>query len=497
MNQANPFLSKTGAERLKDPFLIGSMLVMAVGIGYVIAKGGLTVASALMVLPFMVYALNRLIIKPEIGLTFAFIINFILMGLTRYLPIRLGYVMDITLIVIYIAVFFHYFDKKFPLKSLKLDLILLSAIWFAYICLEFFNPEAISKAAWFSAFRGIGFYMILTIPLVFMLYSTPRHLDKFLMIWGIFSILASIKAWMQINIGPDQWEQRWLDEGGAVTHVLLGNLRAFSFYTDAGQFGAAQGQIGLIASILMMNEKNIKKRIFWIVVMIAGFYGMSSSGTRGAIFVPLGGLFLYMILRKNIKVIFIGGIVLLIFYSFFRYTYIGNTNYQIYRMRTAFRPEEDASYLVRIANQKLIEEYLKTRPFGGGIGHAGNRALQYTPDTFLANTATDSWFVMIWAENGIVGLYLHLFVLGFIIGKGSFICMYELKNPEIFVKIGALLSGIFGIIVASYGNSVLGQFPTGVLIYASMAYVFIAPELEKQLAEKSSGMQPELSDKKI
>ncbi|MFZ4563258.1 MAG: hypothetical protein ACOYNU_07770, partial [Bacteroidales bacterium] len=309
MNPTNPFLSKTGADRLKDPFLIGSLLIMSVGIGYIIAKGGMTIASVLMVLPFLVYALNRLIAKPEIGLTFAFIINFILMGLTRYLPVKLGYVMDITLIVIYIAIFFHYFDKKFPFGSVKMDLVLLTIIWFAYISLEFFNPEAISRAAWFAAFRGIALYMLLTIPLVFMLFNTPRHLEKFLMIWGVFSILASVKAWMQLNLGPDPWEQQWLDTIGGITHLIQGNLRAFSFYTDAGQFGAAQSQIGLIATILMLNEKNTKKRIFWIAVMIAGFYGMSSSGTRGAIAVPMAGLLLYMILRKNVKVIVIGGIV--------------------------------------------------------------------------------------------------------------------------------------------------------------------------------------------
>jgi hypothetical protein len=250
----------------------------------------------------------------------------------------------------------------------------------------------------------------------------------------------------------------------------------------------------LIASILMLNEKKILKRLFWIAVMIAGFYGMFASGTRGAIFVPISGLFLYMILRKNMKVILIGGILFLMVYSFFRFTYIGNTNYQIFRMRTAFVPVDDASYLVRIANQKLFEGYLKTRPFGGGIGHAGNRALQYTPDSFLANVATDSWFVLIWAETGIVGLYLHLFILGFIIGKGAYICMFRIKNTDLFVKTGALLAGIFGIIIASYGNAVLGQFPTGLLIYASMAYVFMAPDLDKQLTENAAEDHAELSE---
>lgn len=482
----NPFHEPTGADRIKSPFLTGSILVMAVGIGYVIAKGGLTVASALIVLPVIVYGLNRVIAKPEVGLTFAFIINFILMGLTRYIPIKMGYLMDITLIVVYIAIFFHYFDKKLDIRCLKSDLVILSAIWFLYICLQFFNPEAISRAAWFSAFRGIAFYMILTIPLVYLLYNSPKHLDRFLIIWGVFSILAAIKGWMQLNLGPDPWEQRWLDEVGGITHIIWGNLRAFSFYTDAGQYGAAQGHIGLIASILLMSEKNKRMKWFWGAVMVAGYYGMSSSGTRGAVFVPMAGLGLYILLRKNFRVILVGGVVLAIFYSFMRFTTIGNSNYQIYRMRTAFVPEEDASYQVRLKNQRLFEEYLKTRPFGGGVGHAGDRALAYTPGTFLASVATDSWFVLIWAETGIVGLYLHLFILSFIVGKGAYICMFQIKDPELLVKISALLCGVFGVMGASYGNAILGQFPTGLLIYTSMAYVFLAPGLDKMILESKS-----------
>jgi hypothetical protein len=43
----------------------------------------------------------------------------------------------------------------------------------------------------------------------------------------------------------------------------------------------------------------------------------------------------------------------------------------------------------------------------------------------------------------------------------------------------ALISGMAGIMVASYGNEVLGQMPTSLLIYASMAMT--NPELLKEL----------------
>lgn len=42
----------------------------------------------------------------------------------------------------------------------------------------------------------------------------------------------------------------------------------------------------------------------------------------------------------------------LFFYVFFAHTYIGESNTSIRRMRTAFRPTEDASYIVRKENQK-------------------------------------------------------------------------------------------------------------------------------------------------
>lgn len=485
----NPFQIPTGTELLRNPIVAGIVMVATVVLGYAMALGGFITAAIVIAIPILFYSFYRLILKPEIGLTFALIINFFIIGISRYIPVKLGYLMDITLISTYIALFFHYYDKKIDLKPVNNDLTYLAIIWFSYVILEMFNPEALNKTAWFASMRGIGLYMVLVIPLVQFLYNQPRHLDRFLKIWGIISIIASTKAWMQLNIGVDRWEQKWLDEVGGITHLLWGNLRAFSFFSDAGQFGAAQGQIGIVAMIMFFYEKRFKQRMFWLVVFLTGYYGMSSSGTRGAIFVPFAGGALYLLIKKNVRVILIGSIFLVMIYSFFRYTTIGNSSYQVYRMRSAFTPDDDASFQVRLKNQAIFESYLKTRPFGGGIGHAGSRAITYTGETFLSSVATDSWFVLIWAECGIVGLYIHLFVLGFFTGKGLYIAMFQIKNKDLEIKITALLCGVFGILVASYGNAVLGQFPTGLLVYMSMAYVFMAPRLDKQLSQESLAAQ--------
>ena len=49
----------------------------------------------------------------------------------------------------------------------------------------------------------------------------------------------------------------------------------------------------------------------------------------------------------------------------------------IRRMRTAFRPNKDASYLVRKQNQKKLAEYLRNRPFGEGLGLGGVEARRF------------------------------------------------------------------------------------------------------------------------
>jgi len=217
-----------------------------------------------------------------------------------------------------------------------------------------------------------------------------------------------------------------------------------------------------------MGQKDTFKRIFFLIVGLLGIYGMFISGTRGAISVPLAGFVLYFILKKNKAVMISGFVFLAIVFVFFKYTTIGQDNQQIRRMRTAFDPN-DASLQTRLANQRTLSVYLSTRPIGGGLGHAGKKVKKILPNTVLANIATDSWYVMIWAEQGVVGLVLHLIILFYIIIKGSYLIMYRIRDPILKNNMSALAAGMLGIMVASYGNAVLGQVPTSIMIYVSMA----------------------------
>lgn len=57
--------------------------------------------------------------------------------------------------------------------------------------------------------------------------------------------------------------------------------------------------------------------------------------------------------------------------------------------------------------------------------------------------------------------------------------MFKLKDPWIKAQMAALVSGLFGIMVASYGNAIFGQMPTVIILYVSMAYLFLAEKFDR------------------
>ena len=477
INQLNPFETVTGYNKLGRP--IYALLVLGVSslLSFLIAKSGLMAGIGLIFLPFILVYLYLLFKFPILGLYTAISLGFIILGLSRYIKgLPMGMAMDGILFLTFIALIFNRFKERIDWTAAKKDITLLAAIWFAYSIFQVINPESKSIPAWLAGMRGISLYMMLIVPLTLLLLNTNKKLDVFLMLWAVFSFLASLKGIIQNTIGVDPWEKAWLDGGGAVTHVLFGKLRIFSFLSDAGQFGANQAYSAVVAFIVSTVEKNTKRRLFFILVGVLGLYGMLLSGTRGSISVPLAGFALYFILKKNKAVMISGFFLLIVVFVFFKFTNIGQDNQQIRRMRSAFDPN-DPSLQVRLENQRKLKVYLASRPFGGGIGHAGVKAQKYLPNAFLSNVATDSWYVLIWAEQGIVGLLLHLFILFYVIIKTTFLVWFHLRDPVLKTKISALASGMFGIMVASYGNAVFAM-PTGIIIYVAMALMLSSKSLD-------------------
>jgi O-antigen ligase len=104
----------------------------------------------------------------------------------------------------------------------------------------------------------------------------------------------------------------------------------------------------------------------------------------------------------------------------------------------------------------------------------------------VVNLPTDSWFVKVWVENGVVGLSVYALGLAFVLVMGV-VNIRKVKNPDSKQKLIALYGGFLGIVIASFGNPVFGQAPLGALMYISMtmlsnAETYDEPEKIPELA---------------
>jgi hypothetical protein len=68
----------------------------------------------------------------------------------------------------------------------------------------------------------------------------------------------------------------------------------------------------------------------------------------------------------------------------------------------------------------------------------------------------------------------------FILFKGAYYTMFKIKDKTLKIQITALTCGMAGIMLASYGNGVFGQMPTGILMYVTMVFIFLSPKMGRK-----------------
>ncbi|MEO1051207.1 MAG: O-antigen ligase family protein [Bacteroidota bacterium] len=476
------FEKLTGADRLRHWAAVPIFLGIALFLGLAVVKKGAMIPVTLIAAPIALAFLTIIFLKPRIGVLSFLCYCFFVTGISRYVPgIPYGLGMDGLLVISLLALFMGGF-RKTDWSPARKDLTLLTLIWFVINILELGNPYGGSPVGWFYGMRAATLYWTLITPLTFMLLNRRKDFDLFFNIIIGLSLLGALWGIRQFLFGVDPMEQRWLDNGAAKTHLLFGKLRVFSFYSDAGQFGASQAHVGAMALMAALGPFSMKKRVMFGGAGLLIIYGMLISGTRGALFVLFAAVFLYLVLTKNVKILMVGAIVGGGAFGILKFTTIGNTNAEIVRMRTALDPE-DASFQERLKNQNILKEYMSSRPFGCGVGTIGTWGVKYNEHLFISTIPPDSLYVKVWAEYGIIGFLIWFGMQMYVLGKSCGI-VWNIRDPILKQKLMALTAGSFGILLASYGNEVQNQMPTSAIVYMTYAFVFMAPKWDTPI-EKS------------
>ena len=82
-----------------------------------------------------------------------------------------------------------------------------------------------------------------------------------------------------------------------------------------------------------------------------------------------------------------------------------------------------------------------------------------------------------WGQYGIVGFLVWFGLMLYILGK----CMgivWRIRDPVLRQKLTALTAGYAGILMCSYGNEIMNQMPSSIIIYTSWVFVFLGPSLD-------------------
>ena len=99
-------------------------------------------------------------------------------------------------------------------------------------------------------------------------------------------------------------------------------------------------------------------------------------------------------------------------------------------------------------------------------------------------------WVKVWAMYGIVGLVIWFGIMMYIIGKSCGI-VWKLKSKHLRFKLGALTAGAAGIFACSYGNEVMNNYPSAMIVYLSWAFVFMGPALAQSTIERKETTEGE------
>lgn len=429
---------------------------------------------------------------------YIFIINYIIMGVTRYYYISIP-VTALTILPQFFLIFVCILDIRWQRNAKYLNLMLLAElIWIFYIIIQIFNRTCqlpISFNAWMTNLIFYGLLLLLAYFIVTTLIRTPQRIMYFLRVWAVLSIIADFWAWRQQNIGWDNTEWGWLMAVGATTHIIGGSIRYFSFFSDAANFGCSIAASAIAFYIITITTKIKKDKILFFIAAFFSTYGFFASGTRTALLCFLVGVALYVILSKSLKIAIPVGILGAVFYFILAFTLIGQGNMQIRRMRSAFN-KDDASANVRAINKEALKKYLRDAPFGMGFNVDEEKVPANHKYKVVYETSNDSTYVFMWQRVGIVGAVLFAIINGLILIGGCIITMFKLKNKACIGVSAGFCCAFLAIQVGGYANHILLQYPNLFLFYGGMAIVYLLPDIEKEFVLYENKINEEQEERK-
>jgi len=425
---------------------------------------GIVLAALVIGFPTVIVSLFNL----RIGTYLIILLAFFVLHIKKINPdIPLGLVIDLLVATLTFGLFINQFYKKdWSLYNNPISKIVL--VWILYNVMQFVNPWADSREAWLYTVRGMAGFMLMYF-IIFYTLKDIKSIKALIYIWVGISVLGGVYGFYQELFGflPFEWE--WLNNDPETYKLIFiwGRFRIFSFFAGPTVFGLMMTFTSIICFVFLFGPYKKITKLFLIVAIFLMLFSSLYSGTRAAYAVLPIGLLFYALLSINKKILIAMGFLFVIGVGL---VFVPTSNVNLKRFQSAFKPSQDASYLVRMDNQKKIQPYIQTHPIGGGLGSTGVWGRRFSPNSELAKFPPDSTYMRVAVELGWVGLliYLMLYFIVFYVGIKNY---KRLKNPLLKNYLAAMLTVMFAILIANFPQEATGQLPIMLLFYIPIAII--------------------------
>jgi putative inorganic carbon (hco3(-)) transporter len=339
-------------------------------------------------------------------------------------------------------------------------------VYTLYFVVELFNPNMGVLTGWIFTLKRFTVTVLIYI-ISYRLINTPQRLKFFFKFWISMAFIAAAYGCYQQWFGLLPMEMKYIMKNPLEFKLLSqgGNIRKFSFLSDVVSFGILSGSVAVISLILAVNEKNTKKRNWYIFATIIMILGMLYAGTRTTTIILPAGVALYSLMTLQKKSTLITVFFTLAFSLFIIFVPIDTP--VLNRLRSTFDSKE-ASMDVRNVNRHYIQPYIYAHPIGGGVSSSGVEGIRFNPTHRLAGFPPDSGLLKAAIETGGIGLFLTLLFNAVILYQGIY--YYFRMKSEVYKKyLVALVASLFTIIVTQYSQVTIGQIPGIFFFFSAMS----------------------------
>lgn len=484
--QAKYFSDNKDEKKLPPNLLLAigfiSIIILSLGFSVTLSIFGIKYAAVFLAILIAIPTAIIIIAYPKAGIIILLIAAYFIMWIIRMgVDFPLGTVMDGLQVLLIFSFFLNQkFNPNWDIFKTPIAIIIL--IWEVYALLQFANPTAESRLAWLYTVRSVA-----VVTLMYFIFSyfitTISFVRLIIKVWMFLTFLGALNAFKQEHFGFFAFEEANFHDPLIQSLLFInGTWRKFSIFSDpvAFSYNMAISTIFCICVIASPNPRG-KKVIYFL---LACFFTLTMlySATRASYVLLPAALILYIVMNLNRKVLtfgIIGAAFMLILIN------VPTSNVTLYRFQSAFKPSDDASYNARAENQKRIQPYIRSHPFGGGLGATGAWGVRFAPHSFLAQLPPDSGYVRVAVELGWIGLLIFCSMF-FIALRQGILNYYAITDPELKSYCLAMTLIVFALNVGSFPQEALVQFPTNIYFYFFLALINITLKLdkEKQIAKQ-------------